>query len=327
MRRREFIAGLGAAATWAVAGRAQQPAFPTIGFLHQSSLAGYSPQLEAFHRALSENGYVEGRNLAVEYRFADDHLELLPALAADLVQRRVSVIATGGTPATLAAKAATTTIPIVFSMGGGVDPVNIGLVASLNRPGGNVTGSLQFNSIVITKRLELLREAVPKAEVIGVLIHPNNASGPTTLALVQDIAQRMGQKIRALNAVSPEQFEEIFATIERERVGALLIQNDPLFTGALDRLAALATRYAVPSIYEYREFAQAGGLMSYGVNPSEGYHQVGTYVGRILKGERPADLPVAHPTKFSFAVNLKTAKALSITMPPNLLALADEVIE
>ena len=324
MRRREFIAGIGAAA-WPVAVRAQQPARPVIGWLHQSTRAGYVQFLAAFHQGLSENGYVEGRNLAVEYRFAEDRLDLLPAMAADLVQRRVTVIAAAATPAALAAKAVTATIPIVFS--GGVDPVQIGLVASFNRPGGNVTGALQFTSMVITKRLELLREVVPKAAVIGVLTQPNSRYEQIALAAVQDVAQRIGQQIRLLNAGSEEQFDEVFATIERERIGALLVQNDPLFTTGRERLVALAARYAVPSIYEFREFVQAGGLMSYGSSLSESYHQVGVYVGRILKGETPADMPIVQPIRFSFVVNLKTAKAAGLTIPANLLALADEVIE
>jgi putative ABC transport system substrate-binding protein len=325
MRRREFITGIGGVAVWPLAGRAQQRALPVVGWLHQSTRAGYVPFLAAFHQGLSENGYVEGRNLAVEYRFAEDRLDLLPAMAADLVQRRVTVIAAAATPAALAAKAVTATIPIVFS--GGVDPVKTGLVASFNRPGGNVTGALQFTSMVITKRLELLREVVPKAAVIGVLTQPNSRYEQIALAAVQDAAQRIGQQIRVLSAGSEEQFDEVFATIERERIGALLVQNDPLFTTGRERLVALAARYAVPSSYEFREFVQAGGLMSYGSSQSESYRQVGVYVGRILKGESPADMPIVQPSRFSFVVNLKTAKALSLTVPPNLLGLADEVIE
>ena len=325
MQRREFIAGLGAAATWPVAGPAQQPAFPTIGWLHQLTRTSYAPFLAAFHQGLSENGYVEDRNLAVEYRFAEDRLDLLSAMVADLVQRRVSVIAAAATPAVLAAKAATATIPIVFS--GGVDPVKIGLVASFNRPGGNVTGTLQFTNMLITKRLELLREAVPKPAVIGVLTQPNSRYGQIALADAQTAAQRIGQQIRVLSAVSQEQFDEVFATIERERIGALLVQNDPLFTTGRERLVALAARYAVPSIYEFREFVQAGGLMSYGSSLSESYHQVGVYVGRIVKGESPAELPIVQPTRFSFVVNLKTAKALGLDLPPTLQAFADEVID
>jgi putative ABC transport system substrate-binding protein len=325
IRRREFISLLGGAAAWPIAARAQQPALSTIGWLHQSTRAGYAPFLAAFHQGLSEFGYVEGRNLAVEYRFAEDHLDRLPALAHDLVQRRVSVIAAAATPAVLAAKAVTASTPIVFS--GGVDPVKSGLVASFNRPGGNVTGTLQFTPSLITKRFELMHEALPNVAVIGVLVQPDSLGSSEILAGVQAAAQRIGKQVRIVTAANQEQFDEVFARIGRERIGALVVQNDPLFTTRRERLVELAARYAVPTIYEFREFVEAGGLMSYGSSQSESYRNVGVYVGRILKGEKPADIPILQPTKFSFVVNLKTAKALGLDLPLKLQAFADEVIE
>jgi putative tryptophan/tyrosine transport system substrate-binding protein len=327
MNRREFTALLGgfaASAAWPRA-RAQQPPIPVVGLLHPATPAGYAHIVAALRQGLSDTGYVEGRNLAIEYRWGEDHFDRLPELAADLVRRRVAVIIAGSISGANAAHAATTTIPIVFS--GGTDPVKAGLVASFNRPGGNVTGLLQFNDALLTKRLEMMRELVPKASVIGSLIDPRTASGASRLETVQAAARAVGQQLRVLNVTSQEQFDEVFATAKREQIGALLVSNGTVFTNARERLVALAARYAIPTSYEYREFVTAGGLLSYGANHTDEYRQVGVYTGRILKGEKPADMPVIQTTKFELAINLKTAKALGLTVPLTLQAAADEVIE
>ena len=328
MNRRAVISLLGGAAATSAAwprARAQQPAMPVVGLLHPATPEGYAHIVAALRQGLSETGYVEGRNLAIEFRWGEDHFDRLPALAADLVRRRVAVIVAGSISGATAAQAATTTIPIVFS--GGTDPIKAGLVASFNRPGGNVTGLLQFNDSLLTKRLEMMRELVPKASVIGSLIDPRTASAATRLAAVQGAAGAVGQQLRVLNVTSQEQFEEIFATAKREQIGALLVSNGTVFTNARERLVALAARYAIPTSYEYREFVTAGGLLSYGANHTDEYRQVGVYAGRILKGEKPADMPVIQTTKFELAINLKTAKALGLTVPLTLQAAADEVIE
>jgi putative ABC transport system substrate-binding protein len=325
MRRREFITvGVAAAITWPLAARAQQPAMPVVGFLHPATPAAYAPYVAAFRQGLGEQGFVEGRNITIEFRWAEDDLARLPALAAELVQRGVAVLIAGGAAA-YPAKAATSTIPIVFSTGS--DPVQLGLVASLNRPGGNATGTVQFNDDLITKRLEMLREIVPKARLIGVPIDPRSPTSELRLTSVMSAARRIGQEMRVFNVTGEDQIEAAFATMVKEQVGALLVPNGTLFTNNRERLVALAARYAMPAAYEYREFALAGGLFSYGSSNRESYRQVGIYVGRILKGEKPADLPVIQPTQFELVINLKAAKSLGLTIPESFLLRADEVIE
>jgi putative ABC transport system substrate-binding protein len=326
MRRRDFITLLGGAASWPLAAHAQQSAVPVVGFLNSASPSAWKPYLEAFRQGVNEAGYVEGRTVAIEYRWAEGQYERLPSLAADLVRRKVAVIvATGGTPPALAAKAATKTIPIVFTIG--ADPVKLGLVASLNRPGGNVTGVNQFVSQMEGKRLGLLREVVPSAALIAVLLNPTNPNAATQLKDVQEAARALGQQIHILHASSEAELEAAFATAREVGCGGLLVAADPFFNSRRTYIIALAARHAIPAIYEQREHALAGGLMSYGTNLSDGYRQVGIYTGRILKGEKPADLPVAQAIKFEFIINLTTAKALGIVVPPMLSARADEVIE
>jgi putative tryptophan/tyrosine transport system substrate-binding protein len=318
--RRTFVAGLGATATWPLAPWAQQAAMPVIGFLHPASPQAYEPYLAAFRQALRESGFAEGRNVAIEFRWAEDRLDRLPALAADLVSRRVAVIVAGG-QAAYAAKAATSSIPIVFSIG--TDPVQAGLVASFNHPGGNATGTVQFNDSLITKRLEMLHELVPKATVVAMPVLRGEQATADRTAAAQAAARRLGIQIRIIDLTTELDFERIFA----ERIDGLLVPNSTVFTNGRDRLVALAARNAVPAIYEYREFVTAGGLISYGSTNSYSYRVVGGYVGRILKGEKPADLPLVQPTQFELVINLKTAKALGLTVPTSLQQLADEVIE
>jgi putative ABC transport system substrate-binding protein len=328
MHRREIltlIGGLAASAGWSRATRAQQPRMPVVGLLHPATPAGYAHIVAALRQGLSETGHVEGRNLAIEFRWGEDHIERLPELAADLVRHRVSVIVAGGLSAALAAQAATTMIPIVFSVG--TDPVKAGLVAGFNRPGGNITGLLQFNDSLVTKRLEMMRELVPKASVIGLLVDPKSVSTTTRSDAVQAAARAVGQQLRVLYAASQEQFDEVFATATREQIGALLVSNATVFTNGRERLVALAARHALPTSYEYREFVAAGGLLSYGANHRDEYRQVGAYAGRILRGEKPADMPVIQTTKFELTINLRTAKTLGLTVPLTLQAAADEVIE
>jgi len=327
MKRREFIAGLGAAAVWPVAARAQRPAVPVVGFLNSESLEPRRAMLAAFHRGLAETGYVEGRNLAIEYRWAEGRNDRLPVLAAELVRRQVSVIATpNNSAATFAAKAATQTIPIVFGVG--ADPVASGLVPSLNRPGGNLTGVSLLNVEVAAKRVELLHELVPTTTSIAFLV---NLANPTLVEAdtreVQRAALSLGMRMVVLNAGTRNEIEAAFETIVQHRVGALVVNSDALFFTEKKILAELAARHAVPAIYQYRENAAVGGLMSYGTDASDGYRIVGTYVGRILQGEKPAELPVQQVTKIEMVVNLKTAKALGLTFPLTLLGRADEVIE
>jgi putative ABC transport system substrate-binding protein len=325
MKRREFITLLGGAAVWPLVARAQQPGkMPVIGFLNSSSPRGYARFVAGFHQGLAETGYVEGRNVEIEYRWADDRYDRLAALANDLVSREVTVIFANG-PAALPAKTATMTIPIIFT--GGFDPVQAGLVASLNRPGGNLTGVSILNVELAPKRLELLHELVPKATVIAVLINP---TGPNVEALSKDLqltARTLGMQPHVLYAGSERDFDTVSATLAQLRAGALVIGSDAFFNSRSEQLAALAVRHALPAIYQYREFAAAGGLMSYGGSLTDTNHLAGVYIGRVLKGEKPANLPVQQSTKVELFINLKTAKALGLTVPLALLTRADEVIE
>jgi len=327
MRRRKFItlAG-GAAIAWPLAVRAQQPAMPVIGFLSSASPDLYANRLRAFRQGLKEAGYVEGQNVAIEYRWAEGQNNRLPALAAELVQRHVDVIvAAGGTPSAVATKAATATIPIVFGVA--VDPVKIGLVASLNRPGGNLTGITNLNVEVGPKRLELLRELIPTATNIAVLVNPTSPIAEPFARSMQAAARTLGQQVYVLQASAEQDFDKVFADLVRLRAGALVISPDVFFNTRIIQLAVLSLRHAVPAIFQYREFAAAGGLISYGSDETEYYRLIGIYAGRILKGEKPAELPVVQSTKVEMILNLKTAKALGITVPLPLLGRADEVIE
>jgi putative tryptophan/tyrosine transport system substrate-binding protein len=316
----------GAVAAWPLAARAQQSAIPVIGYLHVASPGPFEPFVATFRQALGEAGYVEGQNVTIEYRWAEGRFDRLPAMATELVGRPVSlIVAQGGAPAPLAAKGATNTIPIVFSMGG--DPIKEGIVASLSRPGGNITGISALTARLGAKRLEIMREVVPKADVIAMLLNPTNIPNRAQLRDSQEAARALGLQIHVLNASSADDFEPAFATIARMRIGALVVGADAYFHSQRDRIVALARRHAVPAIYEWREFADAGGLMSYGTNIAESYRLVGLYAGRILKGAKPADLPVMQATKVEFVVNLKTAKTLGLSVPLPLLGRADEVIE
>ena len=326
MKRREFMTLLGGAAAWPLAARAQQPAMPVIGFLNSASPAEWTRFLTAFRRGLRETGFIEGLNVTVEVRWAEGQYARLPMLATDLVTRGITIlVATGGSTSALAAKAATTIIPIVFSTGG--DPVTEGLVASLDQPGGNSTGVSLLTNVLVAKRLEILREVVPNASIIGVLVNPRGAAAKAQLEHVEKAARTIGQQVHILRASSEREFEAVFATIVQTRIGALIVGADPFFNSRRDQLVALAARDRIPSIYEWREYAEAGGLMSYGSDLADGYHQVGIYAGRILKGDRPADLPVVQLTKVEFVLNLKTARSLGLTISLPLLGRADAVIE
>jgi putative ABC transport system substrate-binding protein len=327
MKRRDFIAFLGgSAAAWPLAARAQQSAKPVIGFLNSASPDLFADRVRAFRQGLSETGYVEDRNVAIEYRWADGQNDRLPALAADLVRRQVSVIAVGTTPATLAAKAATTTIPIVFQAG--VDPLEAGIVASLSRPGGNITGVTTLSVEVGPKRLELLRELVPTATVVALLVNPTNRTLAETMSRdLQAAARTLGLQLHVLHASTVGGLDTAFEKLLQLRAGALVIGTDAFFSSHSRQLAALALRRAVPTVFQFREFAVAGGLMSYGGSFTDSYRLAGVYTGRILKGEKPADLPVQQATKVELIINMKTAKALGLTVSLPLLGRADEVIE
>ena len=330
MRRRQFITMLGGAAaasslSWPLAARAQQPAMPVIGFLSSRSPAD-EQFVAAFGLGLNEAGFVERRNVAIEYRWAEDQPDRLPALAAELVRRQAAVIlAVGGSAPARAAKAATSTIPVVFIIGG--DPVKLGLVASLNRPGGNVTGVTILSGALTAKRLELLRELVPGSGVVACLVNPDSPEIETQLTDIRATSRTMGQEILVLNASNDRDIDAAFAILVRQRVGGLLVANDGFYVGRREQLVALAARHGIPAMYFLREFAAAGGLMSYGNSLADAYRQVGTYAGRILKGAKPADLPVEQAVKIELVINLKTAKALGLDVPTALLLRANEVIE
>ena len=327
MRRREFITLLGgAAAAWPRSARAQQTAMPVIGFLHSGSYDAFAHVMPAFHQGLKEAGYVEGQNLAIEYRWANGHYEQLPAMAADLVRRQVAVIAApGGTPATLSAKRATATIPVVFLTG--VDPVALGLVESINRPGGNLTGLSQLNAAMVAKRLELMRELLPAASTVALLVNPANPYTDFEATQVRDAAQSLRLGLRVLNASREAEIDAAFATVAKERISALVVSPDPYLTTRRDQVVAQSARHGIAVISDRREFVAAGGLMSYGTDFGDAYHEMAVYVGRILKGAKPAELPVQQAVKIQFAINLKTAKSLGLTFPIPLLGRADEVIE
>ncbi len=326
MKRRAFITLLGGAAVWPLAARAQQPALPVIGVLNSQSAGVYADRMAAFHRGLKEGGYVEGANLAIEYHWAEGDDDRLPALAADLVRRQVKVIAgVNSTAAVLAAKGATSTIPIVFNIGG--DPVKSHLVAGLNHPGGNVTGVSYMAEELAPKRLGLLHELLPKAANLAVLVNPTNPNSESAVQELQAAAGSMGLTVNVLHARNEREIDAFFATLARERIAAFLNTPDPLFSARRERIAVLAAYNAIPAIYNERSFADAGGLISYGPDVPDMWRQAGLQASRILKGEKPADLPVIQPTKFELVINLKTAKALALEIPPILLARADEVIE
>jgi putative ABC transport system substrate-binding protein len=323
MRRREFVSLIGGAATWPLTARAQQPVTPTIGFLDNALIL---PQYAAgFSQGLKETGYIEGQNVVIERHSVEGQYDRLPALAADLVRRQVAVIVSTALAAALAAKAATTTIPIVFTTA--TDPVKDGLVASLSRPGGNLTGVSLLTGELVQKRLELLRDVLPNATVIAVLINPNNPNAEQNLQLAREAARVIGRQIIVVKAGAKSEFDTAFQAIVQQRVGALVIAGDPFFNSQIEQLGALTVRHAVAAIYQQREFAAAGGLLSYGINLPDAYRLAGIYVGQILKGNKPADLPVQQPAKFELFINLKTAKALGLTVPLGLLNAADEVIE
>jgi putative tryptophan/tyrosine transport system substrate-binding protein len=326
MRRRDFIKVItSSAVAWPVVARAQQSAMPVVGFLSSLSPLELTFVMPAFHQGLNEAGFVEGRNVAIEYRWAEGRYERLPELAVDLVRRQVAVIAAiSGTPAALAAKAATTTIPIVFAIGGDPAP---GLVTNLSHPGGNITGVSFYTAPVVTKRLELARELVPRGTTIGVFVNPDNPPSVTEGKTLQAAAAALGQPMKIFNASTEGHIDGAFADIAQQKIGALIVSSDPLFFIARNMLVVLTARYALPTIFADREQTEAGGLISYGANRPDAYRQAGNYIGRVVKGEKPGDLPVVLPTKYTLLINRKTAKALGLSLPPSLLARADEVIE
>jgi putative ABC transport system substrate-binding protein len=325
MRRRDFIALLGGAAVaWPLAARAQQPAMPVIGFLNGASPAGYAPMVAAFREGLKETGYVEGQNAAIEYRWANGQYDRVPSMAAEVVRRKVAVIV-ANTPGVLAVKAAITTVPIVFTTSG--DPVQLGLVVSMSRPGGNVTGVTQLAVEVMPKRLELAHELVPTVTIIALLVNPTNSSTETQLKDLLAAARTLGVQLHVLHASTERDFDTVFSTLAQLRAGALVISTDAFLLSRSEQLAALTVRHAVPTIFQDRAFVAAGGLMSYGASSTDSYRQAGIYTGRILKGEKPADLPVQQSAKVELIINLNTAKALGLTVPTGQLVRADEVIE
>jgi putative tryptophan/tyrosine transport system substrate-binding protein len=325
LKRREFITLLGGAAAWPLAARAQQPAMPVIGFLNPTFIESNADRLRGFHRGLKDAGYVEGENVAVVYRWAEGQNDRLPELAAELVRRQVSVIACFAPVAAFAVKAATTTIPIVFSVN--EDPVRLGLVPSLARPGGNATGVNIFTTELVEKRLGLLRDLVPTAATVGVLSNPNFPAAVANVRESETAARAIGKEVVIFSAGSDAEIETAFMNIVQGRLGALLVLADPFFNSRRGLIVALAARHAIPAIYEWREFAEAGGLVSYGTSLVEAYRQQGLYAGRILKGEKAAELPVVQLSKFELIINLNTARALGLPIPPGVLAIADEVIE
>jgi len=329
MKRREFVVALGGAAAtspflWPLALRAQQP-LPVIGFMNNGAAKAYGGLAAAFRQGVSETGFFDGQNVTIEYHWSEGYDDRLPEMAADLVRRRVSVIAATGTPTALAAKAATTTIPIVFETAG--DPIKLGLVASLNRPGGNITGVTQLSSELVSKRLGLLHDLIPTARIIGFLVNPTDPRTETQTKDTQDAAQALGLQSHVLNASTEAEIKAAFATLTELRAGALLVGTGELFRRRVELIPALAMVRGIPVIYQYREYAAAGGLISYGTSLTDAYRLAGVYTGRVLKGEKPADLPAMRPTKFELVINLKTAKALGLSIPPGVLAIADEVIE
>jgi putative ABC transport system substrate-binding protein len=325
MRRREFITLLGGAAAWPLAARAQQPAMPVVGYLSALSEAPAAAPLAAFRRGLNETGFAEGRNVAIEFRWAEGQSQRLPAMAAELVGRRVSLILAQSPPAAIAAKTATTTTPIVFVVG--FDPVGVGLVASLNRPGGNATGMTLISPALGQKRLEMLREIAPKASVIAMLVNPGSPDAAPEIGSVQAGAQTLGLQLAMFNASMPSEVSTAFAAITERKPDALLVSTDPFLLNQRDDIDARAVRLRIPAIYPFREFATDGGLISYGTNIADAYRQAGIYAGRILKGAKPADLPVEQASKYQLVINLKTAKAIGLTIPESFLLRADEVIE
>jgi putative tryptophan/tyrosine transport system substrate-binding protein len=326
VKRREFIALLGGAAAWPLAARSQQSAMPVIGYLGNLSADTFAPRLAAFRKGLGEAGYVEGRNVAIEYRWAEGQYDRLPALAAELARRQPAVIAAmGGDAPALAAKGATATIPIVFASTS--DPVKTGLVASLNRPGGNLTGVTFLLNVIAAKQFELLQEAVPKPGTIALLVNPTSPETEAAVTEVRVAAQALGHELLVANASSEREIDAAFAMLAQRRIGALLVGNDPFFYTRREQIVALAARHAIPAIYVVREYAQIGGLMSYGTDVNDAQRLAGTYVGRILQGAKPADLPVQQAVKVELVLNMKTAKTLGITFPLSLLGRADEVIE
>jgi putative tryptophan/tyrosine transport system substrate-binding protein len=325
MKRREFVALLGGAAVaWPLAAHAQQ-SMPVIGVLSSASSRDYAPMLAAFRKALGETGYVEGQNVKIEYAWADERYDRLPALAEDLVRRQVSLIVAATTPAALAAKPATSTIPIVFAIGG--DPVRTGLVESLSRPGGNLTGAAHINVETAPKRLELIHELMPAEKVIGLLVNPTNPVTKSVTAGVQAAASSLGLELKVMHAQTGQDIDAVFASLPGMKVAALVIGTDPFFTSQSEKLGAISLRLAIPAIYQYRTFAESGGVMSYGGSITDSYRHAGVYAGRILKGEKPGDLPVQLSTKIELLINLKSAKALGLTVPLPLLGRADDVIE
>jgi putative ABC transport system substrate-binding protein len=327
VRRREFITLLGgAAAVWPLAALAQQPATPVIGFISGRSPDESASAVVAFRQGLAEAGYVEGQNVQIAFRWAEGHYERLPMMAADLARRQVTaILATGGNPPVFAVKAATATIPIVFIIGS--DPVEVGFVASVNRPGGNITGVSLFTSLLVAKRLELLRELVPAATIIAFLVNPDNSNARPDTAVMQAVAARLGQKLIVLSARTEQDIDLAFASLGQQQATALVVNTDAFFLTQRNQLASLEARYAIPTIHDLREYTAGGGLISYGTNLPDAYRQAGIYIGRILKGAKPADLPVVQPTKFDLIINLKTAKTLGLDIPSSILVRADEVIE